>query len=114
MDATVIVAIIGGVAGTIGSFLGYMSGKNANKKDLAISERQLLSQDEQAFRAELRETLNFYIEESKAYKEEISMLRAEVNQLREENYALILENRQLNAKVDELMSRLGGETIGKD
>jgi predicted nuclease with TOPRIM domain len=95
MDASVITAIVGAVASVITGFIGYMSGRNNNK----LTDRELLSKDEQAFRAELREELRVYKEEIKHLKEEIAVLR-------KENLELIMENRLLNAKVEELMSRL--------
>lgn len=101
MDANVITAVIGAVASVITGIIGYLSGRNNNK----LTDRELLSKDEQAFRSELREEL-------KIYKEEIKQLKAEIAVLRKENLELIMENRLLNAKVEELMSRLG-EISGK-
>ncbi|MGG0757115.1 hypothetical protein [Brevibacillus laterosporus] len=102
VDANVMIAIIGGAVSLGTGFIGYISGRNNNQKDVSISDRQLLSQAEQAFRAELREELRIYKEEIKALKQEIEVLR-------QENFKLLTENRSLNTKVESLMSRLGGE-----
>lgn len=107
MDVNVMIAIIGGAVSLSTGFLGYISGRNNNQKEVSISDRQLLSQAEQAFRAELREELRIYKEEIKALKQEIEVLR-------QENFKLLTENRSLNTKVESLMSRLGGEQNNKN
>ncbi|ALA07184.1 hypothetical protein SECTIM467_54 [Brevibacillus phage SecTim467] len=97
MDAGVITAIVGGVVSVITGYIGYASGRSKDR----VTDRELLSKDEQAFRAELREEL-------RVYKEEIKRLSDEIQVLRKENLELITENRQLNAKVEELVTRIGG------
>ncbi|MBD8498871.1 hypothetical protein [Paenibacillus arenosi] len=100
MDVGVITAIIGGIVSIITGAIGYASGRGNNK----MTDRELLSKDEQAFRAELREELA-------KNKEEIKRLSEEIQTLREENLDLITENRLLNARVEELVSRWGGELL---
>lgn len=95
MDVGIITAIVTGVGSAIAGVIGYYSGKGKDK----LTDRELLSKDEQAFRAELREEL-------RANKEEISRLSDEVIILRRENNELIAENRLLNIKVEELVARL--------
>lgn len=104
MDANVMIAIIGGAVSLSTGIIGYISGRNNNQKEVSISDRQLLSQAEQTFRAELREELRIYKEEIKALKQEIEVLR-------QENFKLLTENRSLNTKVESLMLRLDGDHI---
>ncbi|MFF2889477.1 hypothetical protein [Paenibacillus sp. NPDC057967] len=88
-------AIIGGVVSVVTGVIGYASGKSNNK----MTDRELLSKDEQTFRAGLIERLN-------SYEEKIEKLSNEVVTLRKENMELISENRLLNAKVEQLVAQL--------
>lgn len=78
---------------------------NANK-DLKISDRTLLSEDEKNFRQELRATIDEYKVELKEARKEITELRKEVGDLHQINLKLTLENKQLNIKVDDLKSEV--------
>jgi hypothetical protein len=87
--------------------------KSNNKKELTVSDRQLLSEDERNFRQELRESIVMYKneivslrEETKLYKEEIVSLRDEVRLLREINLHLEVENQKLVIKVEELSQQI--------
>ncbi len=91
----VLIAIVGSLTSVAGAAIGFYGGKRKDK----ISERELLSKDEQAFRLELREEL-------RVYKEEISGLRQEVARLSIDNLALLTENKLLNMKVQALVERL--------
>lgn len=95
MDVGVIVAIVGLVGTAVSGAIGYATGRGKDK----VTERELLSKDEQSFRAELREEL-------KTYKEEIKRLSDEITVLRRENMELINENRLLNIKVEQLVTQL--------
>jgi len=95
MDVGVATAIIGGIVSVITGGIGYVSGKSKDR----MSERELLSKDEQVFRSELKEEL-------KTYKDEIKRLRDEITVLRNENMELISENRLLNIKVEQLVAQL--------
>lgn len=95
MDVGVITAIVGLVGTAVSGVIGYASGKNNNK----VTDRELLSKDEQAFRAGLIERLN-------SYEEKIEKLSNEVVTLRKENMELISENRLLNIKVEQLVAQL--------
>ncbi|OBR67761.1 hypothetical protein A7K91_08480 [Paenibacillus oryzae] len=95
MDTGAITAIIGGVVSVITGVIGYASGKSNNK----MTDRELLSKDEQTFRAGLLERLA-------AYEDKIDKLSNEIVTLRNENLKLINENRLLNDKVEQLVSQL--------
>lgn len=99
MSVDLITVIIGGVVPVITGVIGYFSGRSKDK----MTERELLSKDEQAFRTELREEL-------KTYKEEIKRLSDEITVLQKENMDLITENRLLNIKVEELVAQLSKRT----
>jgi predicted RNase H-like nuclease (RuvC/YqgF family) len=99
MDVGVIVAIVGLVGSAVTGVIGYATGRGKDK----ISDRELLSKDEQAFRKELRAEL-------RANKEKIEKLSDEIVILRRENMELVAENRSLNAKVEQLVERLSRRT----
>ena len=100
MDAGVITALVGGVVSIITGGIGYISGKSKDK----VADRELLSKDEQTFRAELREEL-------KINKEEIARLSHEVIILRQENMELVAENKLLNIKVEHLVEQLSRYSV---
>lgn len=100
MDVGVITAIVGGLVSIITGGIGYYSGKSKDE----LTDRELLSKDEQTFRAELREEL-------KANKEEIARLSQEVIILRQENMELVTENRLLNVKVEHLVEQLSRYSV---
>lgn len=102
MDVGTLTAIIGVVGSIVTGGIGYLSGKNKDK----VTDRELLSKDEQAFRANLIERINAYEEKIDKLNSEVVILSREVITLRKENLELISENKQLNSKVEELVSRL--------
>jgi ACT domain-containing protein len=88
------------------NLITYFATKNTNKKDviisdkeLTMSERQLLSEDEKSFRAELREELE-------GAKTEIREMRKEIGILHEANIKLMIENKHLQVTVEELTTEL--------
>lgn len=101
MDVGIVTAVVGGVVSVITGVIGYISGKGKDQ----VTDRELLSKDEQVFRTGLIERLN-------SYEDKIEKLSNEVVTLRRENTELITENRLLNIKVEQLvaqMSRNGTE-----
>jgi hypothetical protein len=106
----VIVPVVVAVVSSLGTLFVT---KSNNKKEMAVSDRQLLSEDERNFRQELKETIALYKdeivslrEETSAYKEEISALRDEVRLLREVNLHLEVENQKLVVKVENLSQQI--------
>ncbi len=95
MDVGVITAVVGLVSTAVSGVIGYASGKSNNK----VTDRELLSKDEQAFRERLIERLT-------SSEEKIELLSNEVITLRQENMELITENRLLNIKVEQLVAQL--------
>jgi uncharacterized protein YlxW (UPF0749 family) len=76
-----VTALAGLVTSVVAGFGGYLTAKRSSK----MSEREMLSKDEQAFRQELRNELQ-------AYREEVIKLR--------------VENQYLIKQVEELTSEL--------
>jgi chromosome segregation ATPase len=106
----VVVPVVVAVVSSLGTLFVT---KSNNKKEMAVSDRQLLSEDERNFRQELKETIALYKEEivslreeTSAYKEEISALRDEVRLLREVNLHLEVENQKLVVKVENLSQQI--------
>jgi predicted RNase H-like nuclease (RuvC/YqgF family) len=97
LDVGVITAIVALVGTALSGVIGYATGRGKDK----MTERELLSKDEQSFRAELREEL-------RTYKDEIKRLSDEITILRTENMELINENRVLNGKLEQLVKQLSG------
>lgn len=95
MDVGIITAIVGLLGTAVSGIIGYTTGKGKDK----VTERELLSKDEQAFRAELREALRIN-------EEKVERLSNEIVILRKENMELIAENRLLNNKVEQLVRQL--------
>jgi phage shock protein A len=96
-------SLINAISNVLGMLItggfGYFIAKGQNRKDLTINDRQLLSEDEKQFRAEL-------VAELQRNREEIMALRAEVDTLRRQNINLEIENKQLQFKIDELRAEL--------
>lgn len=120
MDATVLTAIVGGVVTVIGSVIAYMTARNASKKDIFVTDRQQLSQEQQQLRAEMREELKVLRDEVKVWTtryielegnmEELKMtnlkLQMEVDKWKEKYDDLLQENETLQRRVGELEGEL--------
>ncbi|WP_151734152.1 hypothetical protein [Paenibacillus tengchongensis] len=100
MDTGVVTAVIGVIGTALSGTIGYATGRTKDK----MTEREMLSKDEQAFRAELRAELQ-------THKDEIRKLSEEITVLRKENMDLIAENRLLNIKVEQLVAQLSSHTL---
>jgi hypothetical protein len=108
--------LIPAIVGLVSSVTTILVARTNSSKDLTMSERQLLSEDEKHFRAELMETINSYKADLEASRKEIKELRNEVAdvhkinlELRSEvanlhkiNLELTVDNKQLQLKVDGL------------
>lgn len=97
------------VVAIISSLTTFIVSRNKNKKDLDIKSRELLSEDEKQFRADLKAIIGSYKQELqdtrselRASREEIKELREEIAKLHQINLNLTLENQKLVAKVQEL------------
>lgn len=120
MEPTVVTAIISGLVGVVTAIIGYMTARNAAKKDIFVTDRQQLSQEQQQLRAEMREEIkslkeevarwtNRYLE-LEANMEQLKItnltLQMEVDKWREKYDALLVENKELTARVNELEGEL--------
>lgn len=104
MDQGMMNILTNAIVAVFSSATTLIIAKSTNKKDITISDRQLLSEDEKAFRQELRDTINGYKTELEEARNEIKELRQEVSMLRKENMELVLENKELSNKVDSLLT----------
>lgn len=95
----ILIPVIVAIVSALG---GVLVARNTNKKDLTINDRQLLSEDEKAFRHELKEMIESYKKELQNNRDEIKALREEVATLLDANLNLTLENKALQVKVEDL------------
>lgn len=82
-----------------GSVVTFLITKNNNKKDMSISDRMQLSKDQYQLISELRQMMQ-------EQRDEIDNLREEIKQLQAVNINLIVENKELQNKINELNLRL--------
>lgn len=101
MEALVTLAVAIGSSATT-----FLVTKLNTRKDVEISDRTLLSEDEKTFRKELKDTIDDYRVELREARKEIVELRKEVGDLHQINLKLTLENKQLNIKVDDLKAEI--------
>jgi predicted nuclease with TOPRIM domain len=94
--------LIPAVTAIVGSIVTLLIAKGANKKDVTMNDRRSLSEDEKAFRKELKDAINEYKVDLEGAREEIKALSVEVAQLHQINLELTLDNKRLQDKVDEL------------
>lgn len=93
--------IVPAVVGLVSSVTTYLVAKSGNSKDVTLTQRSSLSEDEISFRSELKEMINAQKVELEGARNEIKELRKEVADLHKTNLTLTLENRTLQEKVDE-------------
>ncbi|OME54145.1 hypothetical protein BSK59_16330 [Paenibacillus odorifer] len=91
------------IVASVGTFLAT---RNTNTKDITMSDRKALSEDEKSFRQELKDIINSYKVDLEEAREEIRTLSDEVAQLHKINLELTLENKRLQVKVDDLRTEL--------
>lgn len=104
MDANLIAPIFSALGVIVTALSGYWVAKRNAKKDIAVNDRQLLSQDERDFRS-------IILQENKELRERLETLTVEFNQLKVENGRLQLrilgiEGKQAVSKVIEGGDRL--------
>lgn len=106
MTYDVLQVITPALTAIVGSIVTLLIAKNASKKDLAMSDRKALSEDEKAFRQELKDIINGHKADLEEARGEIRTLSDEVAQLHKINLELTLENKRLQVKVDDLRTEL--------
>ena len=113
MSEEFIQILVPAIVGIVSSATTFFVAKTNNSKDLTINDRKLLSEDERAFRQELRESVLIHKAETaelraeiRQYKEEISGLSNEVRLLREVNSHLESENQKLVIRVEKLTQKI--------
>lgn len=83
----------------IGAVLGYLGTKLTTKKDLRISEREQLSNDQHHLISELKSLLH-------EHREQIDELKTEISKLQQANIQLTIENNKLSHEIAELNEKL--------
>ncbi|EJW13994.1 hypothetical protein M5X02_31455 [Paenibacillus alvei] len=106
MTPEVMQIVVPAITAIIGSLGTLWATKNTNRKDITMSDRKALSEDEKIFRQELREIITEYKTDLEGAREEIRTLSEEVAQLHKINLELTLENKRLQVKVDDLRTEL--------
>jgi uncharacterized coiled-coil DUF342 family protein len=106
MTPEVIQILVPAVTAIIGSIVTFLVAKNTTKKDLTMNDRKALSEDEKAFRQELRDSIKGYKDDLDEARKEIRMLSDEVAQLHKINLELTLDNKRLQEKIDDLRTEL--------
>lgn len=98
--------LITAIASVVGMFVtggfGYLVAKGNNKKDTTINDRQLLSEDERAFRSELKEMMNTYQDQVKELTDEVARLTMSNLGLERRVQQLTYQNESLTNQVHEL------------
>lgn len=74
---------------------GYLTARNQSKKDITVNDRQLLSEDERHFRAELKAMMT-------TYQEQVLDLTTEVERLTKSNIALEAQVQSLTLRNESL------------
>lgn len=120
MDPITLTAAISGAVAVVTGFITYLGGRNSTKKDIFVTDRQQLSQEQQQLRTELREEMKVLREEVKAWRdrylelednmEQLRLtnlkLQMEVEQWKEKYNSLLTENESLTSRVNELEGQL--------
>lgn len=96
------------IVGVVSSVTTFFVARGDKEKDINVVDRQLLSEDEKAFRSELRGMIDSYKVELQEARQEIRSLREEVAVLHQVNLELTIENKELQAKVDEIVTYTRG------
>lgn len=106
MNEDLISVFVPALVGLVSSVFTFFISKSNNNKDLAINDRQQLSEDEKQFRAELRETIDGYKNELVSYRLEIASLHKELSQANREIGKLSREVNRLQQVNQELKVEL--------
>lgn len=113
LEPTVLTALISAGVGVVTAIVGYLTAKNSAKKDIFVTDRQQLSQDQQQLRAEMREELKYWREKYDRLEEQMDglvttnvKLQAEVELWKEKYEHISKENEILTKRVSELEGEL--------
>lgn len=113
MEPTIVTALISAGVAVITALITYMTARHNAKKDIFMTDRQQLSQEQQDFRREMREELNYWREKYDKLDEQMRVLantnlrlQAEVELWKEKYEMLAKENEQLVKRVNELEEEL--------
>lgn len=106
-------ALISAGVAIVTALITYMTARNNAKKDIFVTDRQQLSQEQQDFRKEMREELTYWREKYDRLEEQMEglattnvKLQAEVGLWKEKYERISNENEQLTKRVNELEGEL--------
>ncbi|WP_426455475.1 hypothetical protein ACP26L_36270 (plasmid) [Paenibacillus sp. S-38] len=103
MDVSALLAGAGAIATAIFS---YMVTKSNNKKDLTVSDRQQLSQEQKEIREELRSEIKILREEMKVWRDRSLQVEDELRSWKERYTHLEMDYMKATARIVELEKRL--------
>lgn len=113
MEPTIATALISAGVAIITAMITYMTARHNAKKDIFVTDRQQLSQEQQDFRREMREELNYWRQKYDKLEEQMDglattnvRLQAEVELWKEKYEILAKENEKLVKRVNELEEEL--------
>lgn len=95
--------VVPAIVGVVSSVTTFFVARKDKEKDINVVDRQLLSEDEKAFRSELKEMIDSYKVELGEARQEIRSLREEVGLLYQANTRLTIENKEWQAKVEQIV-----------
>jgi hypothetical protein len=106
-------ALISAGVAVVTAFITYMTARHNARKDIFITDRQQLSKEQQDFRKEMREELNYWRAKYDKLEEQMNSLattnvrlQAEVELWKEKYEVLAKENEKLVQRVNELEGEL--------
>lgn len=98
--------MIQAIASVVGMFVtggfGYLVARNTSKKDVVISDRKLLSEDEKQFRSELKEAMSFNQKQVRELTAEVERLTKSNLKLEAQVQSLTIRNESLEKQVHTL------------
>lgn len=103
MDVNALVALAGVLVTALGSVAVT---KFNNRKDLTLSDRQQLSQEQKQIREELREEIKSLRDEMKIWRDRSLHLEDELRNWKEKYTTLELDYIKATARIEELEKRL--------
>lgn len=113
MEPTIATALISAGVAIVTAIVTYLTARNNAKKDIFVTDRQQLSQEQQDFRKEMREELDYWRSKYDKLDETINSLtvlniklQSEVEVWKEKYEVISRENKSLTNRVNELEGQL--------
>jgi sensor domain CHASE-containing protein len=94
------------VSSVLTAIVTYLVARHNNKKELMITDRQQISQENQQIRQELRQEMDKLREELHVWRNRCMELETIVQEWRDKYTTLVVERQQLEYRVKELETEL--------